>query len=400
VGGAICTSVTLPRHSGERSSRCSKARNRSTRPFRIIEPVDAHDQLAAFQALLEVQHMLAAFVALRLFGDLVGEHADPVDARAQAAPEGFRVAVGRHAAARVAHHVVVKGELVGGGLEAEQVIAAQRLRQLFMRRDIEQDLRRGKRDMQEKPDAVRDAFGAQRFGERDQMIVVDPDDVVGLEQLDEAMREPCVDAPIAGVFVAFVLSEVVAVVEDRPQRRVREAAVILVVVLARESDGGEGHGALLLERRSGIGDGFADDVAAPAEPHAARILQCTEYADGEPPCRSFGFRRGCHTIRYDDQPAHVCCPLWFRGRSRARAPPWIAARNDSSTGQDDDQLQASREAGLMRASCWPQTGFQAHLGQASRSRPLADVEPRVTRYSPPRQGNALPSPNEIAVLAL
>src|ERR1700744_2312272 len=106
-----------------------------------------------------------------------------------------------------------------------------------MRRNIEHDLRGWKRNMQEEADPVRHALGTQRFGERDQVIVMSPDDVVRREQLDQLVREPCIDAPVTGVLFALITREIVAVVKDWPERRIREAAIVLVIVLARETGG-------------------------------------------------------------------------------------------------------------------------------------------------------------------
>ncbi len=51
-------------------------------------------------------------------------------------------------------------------------------------------LRRRKRNVEEKTNPVRDAGRAQRLRERNQVIVVDPDDVVGLQKRRELAGEP------------------------------------------------------------------------------------------------------------------------------------------------------------------------------------------------------------------
>jgi hypothetical protein len=129
---------------------------------------------------------------------------------------------------------------------------------------------------------------ARSARERDQVIVVDPDHVVVLQQRHELLREPHVHAAVAFELVTVVLDQVRAVVERRPQRRVREAAVVLVVIAARQPDGRERHGAALLDadlRRAG-----RDHFAAPAEPHAARLLQRVVHADRETARRRLAFR--------------------------------------------------------------------------------------------------------------
>ena len=60
---------------------------------------------------------------------------------------------------------------------------AQRGNKLLVIGQRGEDFRRRKRDMDEEADLVVVAAIAQRLGQRNQMIVVHPDDVVGLQQL-------------------------------------------------------------------------------------------------------------------------------------------------------------------------------------------------------------------------
>ena len=76
----------------------------------------------------------------------------------------------------------IAGEIGGVdlGLEADQIVMAERRDQPLVVGQRGEDFRRRKRNVQEEADPVLVAALAQRLGERDQVIVVHPDDVVGL----------------------------------------------------------------------------------------------------------------------------------------------------------------------------------------------------------------------------
>ncbi len=252
----------------------------------VVQPVDANDGLAA--CVGGAAHgMRAALVAFGELLDFVRHHTDGVDAGAEVLPIGGQAAIRLDDATHLAGDVVLKGQAVGVSLEADQVVVAERLEQVVMRRDGGEDFRRRKRDVQEEADAVAHAKLAAGFGEGDQVVVVDPDDVVGPEQRHELLGQHGVDPPVAVVFLAAVAGQVDAVVKDRPQRGVGEAAVILVVVT-------------LVQRQRDIGD-VADflgvdgrgraDLAAPAEPDASGLAQGIVDTDGQP--------SGSHLARLD-----------------------------------------------------------------------------------------------------
>jgi hypothetical protein len=72
--------------------------------------------------------------------------------------------------------------------------------------------------------------------ERQQMIVVHPDQIVGPQQRGELPGEHRVHAQIARVLLPVEAREIASVVEYRPQRRVREAAIVLIVVAPGEAE--------------------------------------------------------------------------------------------------------------------------------------------------------------------
>jgi hypothetical protein len=166
-----------------------------------------------------------------------------------------------------------------------------------MRRHGAQHLGNRKRNVQEKTDRIGHAQLAQALRERQQVIVVDPDDVVGLEKRLQLLRERRVHAQIARVFLPVVARQIGTIVKRGPQRRVRKTAVVLVVVAAREPDRRICHIALLFD------DGLArlaDDLTAPSEPDPTGFLQRVENANGQTSCGGPALLRRRNAVRYHD----------------------------------------------------------------------------------------------------
>ena len=137
-----------------------------------------------------------------------------------------------------------------------------------------EEIGRREGDVQEEADLLLDALEAQFLGERDQMVVVHPDEVVGFDEGGERPGEPLVDAPIAFEKRMLVDREVEPVVEGRPQCAVREAEIILFILAARQRDRRRPDAAVLLQFDAERGLVVLDDGAVPAEPQAAAALQC------------------------------------------------------------------------------------------------------------------------------
>ena len=78
-------------------------------------------------------------------------------------------------------------------------------------------------NVEEEPDPVVEAHPAQIGGERDEMVVVDPDHVVRPEELGEPPGEEPVDAEIAGGVAPIEAGEIQPVVAHRPEGPVGEA---------------------------------------------------------------------------------------------------------------------------------------------------------------------------------
>ena len=155
--------------------------------------------------------------------------------------------------------------------------------------------------MQEKADPVLHAQLAQFLGQRDQVIVVHPDQVVGLDQRRQHARQIFVDRDIALELLAMKFDQAELVMQQRPQRAIGIAQVVILIVRRVQIDRGEGDIALLEDRRL-FRPGFAD-LARPAEPDAAVGFQGfaqRRFQSAGPPRTGGG---DADTIRDGDQSA-------------------------------------------------------------------------------------------------
>ena len=167
----------------------------------------------------------------------------------------------------------VMGEVVAivVGLEADQVVMDEAAEDLLVVGHRRQDVGRRAGNVEEEADRVDAAARPEFAGERHQMIVVHPDDVVVLDDRVELIGEQAVDAHVAALVGARIFLQVDPVVQDRPQHPVGEAVVIFLVVgLGEVDDGVVDPAAFEAARR---GRFLVADVAAPAEPDADAIAQ-------------------------------------------------------------------------------------------------------------------------------
>src|SRR3546814_5189115 len=106
------------------------------------------------------------------------------------------------------------------GLEADHVIGKQSAHQPLVIGERDQQPRGRPGDMQEEADPVLEAAVAKLLAERDQMIVVDPDEVVGFYKRRDSLREALIDPLIAAAEAAVIFGEDDPVMEEWPQRPV------------------------------------------------------------------------------------------------------------------------------------------------------------------------------------
>ena len=165
------------------------------------------------------------------------------------------------------------------GLEADHVILQQQRDELLVVGQRRQHLRRRHRDMKEEADAVGMAAAAQRVRDRDQVIVMNPDEVVGFDDLFELGREMIVHPHISGEIAPCELREVQPEMQDRPQHPVGEAVVVFLVVVLGQI--GDHVGDVLVADRVRLDIRARHGLAAPAEPDAAVALQSRAQSDFE-----------------------------------------------------------------------------------------------------------------------
>ncbi|MNS92022.1 hypothetical protein D3C72_1261390 [compost metagenome] len=236
--------------------------------------------------------------------ELVHVDADGEGVAAHRLPVGAVHVVAQVLAMGLVAHVVLEVLHVLLRLEADQVVREQRAHQPFMLRNGRDDDLRWQRNVQEEADALLAAHGAQLGGQRHQVVVVDPDDVVVLQQRHQLAREQLVHAAVAADEAGIEMRQVQAVVEHRPEHVVAVAQVVAVVVVATQVERGERHLAGLLLVQLAFARGAAlDDLPAPAEPQAAALLQALAQGHGQ--AAGGGLARVGHAVRNNDETTHM-----------------------------------------------------------------------------------------------
>jgi len=102
------------------------------------------------------------------------------------------------------------------GLEADNVVLYEQRDQLFMVRQRGQNFRRWKRNMQEESNPVAMPTAAQRICDRYEMVVMDPDQIVSLDDLFEFGGEMIIDLEISAQIPTRELRQVEPVMQDWP----------------------------------------------------------------------------------------------------------------------------------------------------------------------------------------
>ena len=162
-----------------------------------------------------------------------------------------------------------------------------------------QDVRRRAGNVEEEADRIDAAARPEFAGQRHQVIVVHPDDVVVLDDRVELIGEQAVDAHVAALVGARIFLQVDPIVQDRPQHPVGEAVVIFLVVgLGEVDDGVFDPAASEAARRRRLA---VADVAAPAEPDADAIAQRGLDGDRQPACERLARVGHGDSVRDDDQ---------------------------------------------------------------------------------------------------
>ncbi|CAG9222614.1 hypothetical protein BVI434_410017 [Burkholderia vietnamiensis] len=321
--------------------------------LRVIETVDADQQLAARIFIAHPLEHVDAVAILRQRRELVDVDADRKRAGRQRPAERTQATVGQARGAGLGLDVVLEVQQIGFGLKADEVVREQRAHQPFVLRNRGHDRRRRHRNMQEEADRIRAAHRAQFGGERNQLIVVNPDGVVRPQQRAELAREQLVHASVAVGEAAVELREIEPVVEHRPEHVVRVAEVVRVVILRIEIDRRELDAADVLDLHVVALRGslaLAAQPAAPAEPDAARFLQAVFHGYGK--AAGGGFTGICNAIGYDDESAHQLSCEWLGKVRAARARGGRRHRREarwgrSTLGRESGACDSPSERGVL-----------------------------------------------------
>jgi hypothetical protein len=169
---------------------------------------------------------------------------------------------------------------VAAGLEADDVVLQHRLEQVAVAGQRAQHVVRREGRVQEESDRLARAEATQLRAERDQVIVVHPDHVVGLEQRQQPARERRVDLLVCVQLVAVVGEEAQRRMQHRPQHVVAVAVVVLVELPAVERHRRVRHAAAPDD--IGLAVDSRAELAVPAEPESPVALERRAQADGEP----------------------------------------------------------------------------------------------------------------------
>ena len=112
----------------------------------------------------------------------------------------------------------VVGELldVGAGVQAHDIILGEVAAELLMAGQGRKDLGRRERDVEEEAHPLPAAETAQLARQRDQMVVVDPEQVVVAQERLQGCGEARVHLSVGGVGMRIEAREVDAVMADRP----------------------------------------------------------------------------------------------------------------------------------------------------------------------------------------
>ena len=161
---------------------------------------------------------------------------------------------------------------------------------------------------------------AQSLAERDQVIVVHPDEVVGLQQRHQAPRQQAIHALIGLVLIFAIAKAAQEIVAHRPERRIGIAIVVAIEIASLQI--GRDERDVVANEDFGFARLVVDELAAPAEPDASRLSQCRQQADRESARRSATARNG-HAIRHAHESRHNASS---HGRLRRMAEVMIPTR--------------------------------------------------------------------------
>jgi hypothetical protein len=209
----------------------------------------------------------------------------------------------------------VKIAQIIAGLKSDQIIGAECLHQPIVPRHRHIHLSRRERYVQEKAEPALDAELAQFLAHGDQMIIVDPDQIVVAEIGSQLFGEQPVDPAISDIGIPIEAREIEPIVKQRPERAIGKAAVVAVEISLAQIDRDEGD----VGGSQHLGPGLVEigNLPAPAEPDAAALAQRSQHPDRQSASdRRLGIRYGSDAVGNNDEAGHD-----VRRRPFRRHPP-------------------------------------------------------------------------------
>jgi hypothetical protein len=141
--------------------------------------------------------------------------------------------------------------------------------------------------MQKETDTGFAATASQLFRQWDEVIVVDPDDVVWRDQRHQRLREAGVHLEIDLALFFVRLGEIEPVVQSRPQATIGVAEIVALRFFVCEVDRSDGQPGYMLDVRR-YREGIIARVAAPAKPESLGGLERVAKGNGEPASLELG----------------------------------------------------------------------------------------------------------------
>ncbi len=191
------------------------------------------------------------------------------------------------------------------GLKADDVVMRQAAHDFLVNGHGEEHVGRRPGNMKEKADAVLQTHLAQFRGERNQVVVMHPDDVIRFDERRQPMGEEAVDAEIPRHLLATIFREIQPIMANRPENPVGEAMVIFFDIgigQIRECIGD----IALAQLSHGLRLVFAARLPRPAHPYAAMLFKGHFQRDRQPAGgRNATLVRNGHTIGNDYETAHA-----------------------------------------------------------------------------------------------
>ncbi len=184
--------------------------------FAVIEPIDAENERPPAQAFVEAPRLVRIRCSPRQLDKALRVDADRKGGGTRTSPESCEHALAKIDAATKLFDAAHEGTDAFLGLEAHQIVIAQRLDQCFASGKRHQNFGRREGRAEKKADAAGDPELAQFLAEREEMVVMHPDEVVRRDQRRQHLGEAAIDVEIGPRRVAPIIDQAETKMQQRP----------------------------------------------------------------------------------------------------------------------------------------------------------------------------------------